>query len=440
MGAAAAGSERHPERWLVGTTEYAGLTAYTGGIGTHFSALLPAVVRRGVRVDLVVFSDSAPLPCPRLNGVHLVEFHRTDGLSPVAALRRRARVVRDVFRRDRYDRIFLPEWSALGAALPRAAPLLTNLATGMRLANEIAGLRLRDLPADRRIPVAVQSSLESRQIRRSKGLVPISTAMLRRAREAFGTRLPPAVVVRNCVDIDRVRAGALSPLPSMWPMVGDDPVVLFLGRSELRKGVIDAVTAFGTLHEHIPSARLVLAGAGGDARFEPTRRELLELLPASARPRVTWLGHLPSDEVFAAVRAASVTICPSRWEGFGNVALEVKSIGTPLVVTSGSGFDDFCVNGVDCEMVPPADPASLAVAIRRLLDEPDWARSLVASASRRIHEFTPDAVAESLLAAADDLLGPVIERDSSAAISPDRADALPGGSIPPDRPGGGERL
>lgn len=51
------GLGRHGERWLVATTEYAGLTAYTGGIGRHYAALLPALVRHGIEVDLAVFSD-----------------------------------------------------------------------------------------------------------------------------------------------------------------------------------------------------------------------------------------------------------------------------------------------------------------------------------------------------------------------------------------------
>ena len=69
-------------------------------------------------------------------------------------------------------------------------------------------------------------------------------------------------------------------------------------------------------------------------------------------------------------------ICPSRWEGFGNVALEVKAIGTPLIVTSGSGFDDFCTDGVDCLMVPPADSSKLAAALQRLIESPRLGRAL----------------------------------------------------------------
>ncbi|MET0862392.1 MAG: glycosyltransferase family 4 protein, partial [Microbacterium sp.] len=355
----ASADRRVRQRWLVATTEYAGLTAYTGGIGRHYAALLPALVRHGVDVDLVVFSDAAPQADHELHGVRLIACERTDRMSRIGAQIRRAGIVRAAYHRGEYDRVFLPEWGALGATLPRSAPLLTNLATSMRLANEVSGLRLRDLPGTSRFAVALQSRLETRQIRRSAGLISISTAMLRRTEATLGT-IPPAVVVRNCIDVEQVRSASMAAsLPSGWPE-GEDPIVLFLGRAERRKGVIEAVAAFGDLHARAPRARLVLAGAGGDRRFEPTRSSLLATLPASAQRRVTWLGHVPGDEVYRAIRAADVALCPSRWEGFGNVALEVKAIGTPLIVTSGSGFDDFCTDGVDCLMAPPADVVHLA--------------------------------------------------------------------------------
>ena len=393
---------QHRERWLVATTEYADLTAYTGGIGRHYAALLPALVRQGVDVDLIVFSDAAPQRNAELHGVRLVAFHRTDRLSRIRSLFACARLVRAAFERDPYDRVFLPEWSALGADLPPRAPLLTNLATSMRLANEISGLRLRDLPRGLRLPAAAQMWREDRQIRHSAGLIAISTAMRARVTERLADA-PPAVVVRNCIDVEHVRSASLTaPLPDGWPD-GGDPVILFLGRSERRKGVLEAVAAFGRLGH--PRARLVLAGAGGDVRFEPTRAELRAMLPPAAQERVIWLGHVPGGELYRAIRAAHVAMCPSRWEGFGNVALEVKAIGTPLIVTSGSGFDDFCVDGEDCLMVPPADASALASAVRILLASPDLGRALADRASADIGDFAPDPVAADLIVAADRLLG-----------------------------------
>ncbi|WP_405373006.1 MULTISPECIES: glycosyltransferase family 4 protein [unclassified Microbacterium] len=393
------------ERWLVATTEFAGLTAYTGGIGRHYAALVPALARLGVEIDLLVFSDGPTVAGARPDGIRRLDVVRTERMPRLVALAARALHTRRMLRR-RYDRVFAPEWMGLGSALPADAPLLTNLATGIALAHEVAGLRPRDLPLAGRIVARAQAVLEARQIRRSRGIIAISRAMQERTHEMTGG-LGATRIVRNCIDVAGVRAAARgAPAPAGWPG-GQGPVVLFLGRAERRKGVEDAVAAFGLLCEHGPSVRLVMAGAGGDARFEPTRSALLTMVRPEDRTRVTWLGHVADDSLYAAIAAADVVMCPSRWEGFGLVALEAMAIGTPLVVTTGSGFDDFCADGVDALMVPPGDAAALADALERTLGNPGAAQERAQRASRTVERFAPGPVAIDLRAAADDLLGPV---------------------------------
>ena len=394
---------RPPQRWLVAVTEYAGLTEYSGGIGSHYAALLPALVASGSIVDLVVFAEGPLAPHADLRGVRLLRHVRPGRLPRALSLPLRALLVRRIAGRSSYDRIFLAEWGGLGAALPRRAPLVTNLATSMRLANEVSGLAPSALPRATRLAVAVQNRLEDRQIRRSAGVVPISRAMLRWSAARFAD-LPPARIVRNCIAVEQVAAAASArSLPAGWP-TDDAPVVLFLGRLERRKGVADAVRAFARVAERHPAARLVLAGASGDSRFEPTRAQLLGLLPETVRDRVVWLGHVADASLYRGIREATVAICPSPWEGFGNVALEIKAAGTPLVCTTGSGFDDFCIDGVDSLMVPPADPPALADAIGRLLDDPGLAAALAQAASERVRDFAPGPVAADLVSAVDELL------------------------------------
>ncbi|MDD7928851.1 glycosyltransferase family 4 protein [Microbacterium thalli] len=391
------------------TTEYDGLTAYTGGIGRHYAALLPALVRQGIAVDLAVLAEDELVAADVTGGVRLVDRATMPTRHRPQAIGARARRLRRTYRRRGYDVVFAPEWAGLGAALPPGAPLLTNLATSARLADDVSGLSLRDLPVDTRVSRMVQMKAERRQLQRSAGVVAISAAMLERT-AALYPGLPPARIVRNCIDVEAVAAAALvAAPPAAWPDDGA-PVVLFLGRSERRKGVEDAVAAFVRVHAELPEARLVFAGASGDARFEPTRDALRELLPPTARDRVTWLGHVGGDELYGAIDRADVAICPSRWEGFGNVALEVKAIGTPLVVTSGSGFDDFCTDGQDCQSVPAADPERLAAAITVALRHPSWAHTLAERARAQMADFAPDPVARDLIDAAGELLVPAPAR------------------------------
>ncbi|RKR74819.1 glycosyltransferase family 4 protein [Frondihabitans australicus] len=382
-------------RWLVGVTEYAGLTAYTGGIGRHYASLLPGLVRAGIDVDLIVFSRGDLVRREPPGGVRLVAHRRLPlapaWIEPVV----RALDFRAIAGLRRYDRILLPEWGGIGAALPRSAPLVTNLATGMRLSDVISGVRAAELPWSRRVVASVQRWCEEAQIRHSRGVLPISTAMDEATRRLVRD-VPPGVVVRNCVEVESVRRGAATAsVPEGWP-AGDGPVVLFLGRLERRKGVIDAAEAFSRVAACLPETRFVFAGAPGDSRFEPTVADLDALLGRAA-PHTRILGHVPGDELYAAIAHATVVVCPSRWEGFGQVALEAKALGRPLVVTTGSGYDDFCTDDVDSLMVRPADSRALARAIETLVQDPGRAARLGAAAQAGVDRFTADAVAPDVV-------------------------------------------
>lgn len=378
--------------WLIGLTEYAGVTRYTGGIGTHYSALLSALGQQGHDIRLVLFTDEAVEIEQLPPTVHLVGTH---------ALHRVPRWIRPlvhaaIFRRSwssvRPDVVYVPEWTGVASLLPRRAVIVTNLATGLRLGDWIASREKRDLPLQVRLTRWLQDRLETRQIRRSRGLVPISRAVLEWNVDHIG-RLPPSVIVGNCVDTNSL-ASPSSVLPAGWPLVDRDaPVILFAGRLEVRKGVDIVMIAFSHLLASYPEACLVLCGESGDSRFEPTRQDLLDRVPQESRGQVVFLGHLDRESLSAAMAAATLVACPSLWEGFGNVALEVKAVGVPLVVTSGSGFDDFCTDGIDCLVVPPGDPGALSHSFSRLIESADLRRRLVRNARESVDEYIPGRIA-----------------------------------------------
>lgn len=385
-----------PDRptWLVGLTEYAGVTSYTGGIGTHYAVLLSALARQGFVIHVVLFTDEPVDRVQLPQNVHIVGIHGLRRVPRSAQSLARAAIFRRHWSLGRYDAVFVPEWAGLAAFLPRRAPLITNLATGLRLGDWIASRTNRDLPLRMRVSRRVQDALETRQIRRSRGLVPISRAVLEWNETHLG-RLPPSLIVGNCVDIEAIASlRHTAELPAVWPSVpADSPVILFVGRLEVRKGVATTMAAFSELLAAHPDARLVLCGASGDSRFEPTRQQLLDHVPQACRDHVTFLGHVDSEPLLAAMRAATLVACPSLWEGFGNVALEVKAAGVPLIVTSGSGYDDFCTDESDCLMVPPGDSVALARAFARLIDSPGLRQRLVRGGEVSVENFTPDRIA-----------------------------------------------
>ncbi len=385
-----------PMTWLVGLTEFAGVTGYTGGIGTHYAALLAALAQQEHSIRVVLFTDE-PIETTQLpKNIDLVGTHGLRFIPPFLRPLVRAAIFRRYWSSNQPDVVFVPEWAGVAALIPRRAAVITNLATGLRLGDWIAARKNRDLPARMRLSRWVQDRMETRQIRRSRGLVSISRAVLAWNEEHVG-RLPPSIIVGNCVDVRAITSRPSTPeLPAGWPSVDDvSPVVLFVGRLEVKKGVAVAMAAFTELLAAHPNARLVLCGASGDSAFEPTRQDLLGGVAEAFRHQVTFLGHLASAPLVEAMRAATLVACPSLWEGFGNVALEVKAVGAPLVVTSGSGYDDFCTDDLDCLMVPPGDAVALSRAFARLIDSADLRQRIADAGRKSVENFTPDRIAHA---------------------------------------------
>lgn len=376
------------------------MTTYTGGIGTHYASLLPAIVRLGIEVELVLFAEpteSAKAGAEVLGSVDGVTLVARYGLSrlpePVRLIVRALILRRHV--RAGYTHVIAPEWGGIAALLPKTTRLVTNLATGIGLGDWIASRNWLAYPRKRRAARLLQDRLESRQIIRSSGLIAISRSVLDWNRTHLAS-LPEAIIVPNCVEVDVIRA-AVADVPRGTP--DDAPVILFVGRLERRKGILPTMSAFASILESWPTARLQLAGSTGDSRFEPASNELLDLVPPAHRSQVEFLGHLPSRDVYRRAALATVAVCPSLWEGFGNVALEMKAVGVPLIVTGGSGFDDFCSDGVDCLMAKPGDADSLAEALREILRSPQLAERLAHAGADSVTRYSPDVVAAEFVAA-----------------------------------------
>jgi glycosyltransferase involved in cell wall biosynthesis len=106
-------------------------------------------------------------------------------------------------------------------------------------------------------------------------------------------------------------------------------------------------------------------------------------------------GYLPEPDIVRVVAGAAALVLPSWYEGFGLPALEALACGTPVVAADLPALRE--VLGDQAELVPPGDPAALAGALARVLDDPGEP----ARAARRARAagFTWDNCAQATLSA-----------------------------------------
>ena len=148
-------------------------------------------------------------------------------------------------------------------------------------------------------------------------------------------------------------------------------LLLALGRLHRNKGFDVLIRALPRL----PGAHAVIAGEG------PEHDELLEL---ARREEVTDRLHLLGwrQDGGALLAAADVLVCPSRHEPLGNVVIEAWSAGRPVVAAAAEGPGEL-ITDADGVLVPIEDPAALADAIHRVLQDPTGAAARTQAGRRR---------------------------------------------------------
>lgn len=179
---------------------------------------------------------------------------------------------------------------------------------------------------------------------------------------------------------------------------GARPVVLFVGRLRAYKGLPFLLRAMTRL-----DARLVIVGDG------PEEGRLRELARAEGVAHaVTFVGHLPDEDLPAAYQAADVFALPSHLpsEAFGLVLVEAMASGLPVVCTDlGTGTTEVVRSGETGLVVPPADPAALAEALQTLLSDRALHHRLgQAGRARAEAEYSAPVYVRRTLEAYEDLL------------------------------------
>jgi phosphatidylinositol alpha-mannosyltransferase len=196
-----------------------------------------------------------------------------------------------------------------------------------------------------------------------------------------------AVLIPNGVSVRRFEKA--DPLPG-WP--GEGGALGFLGRiDEPRKGLSVLLEAFRLLAPERPGLRLLVAGPG-DAE------EALEQLPQALRARVVLLGQVSDEDKVRVYHSVDVFCAPNTGgESFGIVLAEAMAAGAPTVASDLDAFRRVLRGGRAGELFENGNPADLAAAAGRMLDDPDRRALLAAAASVAVRDYDWQVVARDVL-------------------------------------------
>jgi glycosyltransferase involved in cell wall biosynthesis len=180
------------------------------------------------------------------------------------------------------------------------------------------------------------------------------------------TRLVPG----SGIDLNRFRPA---------PVRKDPPVFLLVGRLLRDKGILEYVQAARLLRDELPGARFQLLGPMDEGNRTAIRKPELEAWVRDGL--IEYLGA--TDDVRPFIAAASAVVLPSYREGLPRSLVEAAAMARPLIATDVPGCREVVEDGVNGFLCSPANPASLAGAMRKFAELPDESRNAMGEASRR---------------------------------------------------------
>jgi D-inositol-3-phosphate glycosyltransferase len=169
--------------------------------------------------------------------------------------------------------------------------------------------------------------------------------------------------------------------------LGEEPVLLFVGRIQPLKGPDVAIRSVAALGRSDVTLLIVggASGVAGDDEVERIRDLVDEL---GLRRQVRFVPPQQHHILSTYYRAADVVLVPSRSESFGLVALEAAACGTPVVASAVGGLLTLVDHGDSGFLVTDRDPHEFARFTARLLDEPALAARVSERAALRARRYT----------------------------------------------------
>ena len=162
-----------------------------------------------------------------------------------------------------------------------------------------------------------------------------------------------------------------------FALARDVPVIGAIGRLVWQKGFEYFLRSIPALIRNIPKARFILVGEG------PLKLELERLaISLGLRDRLVFTGH--RSDIRDMMAAMDVVVIPSVLEGFPMVTLEAMAMEKPIVTTAIDGIMEQIANGKEGLLIEPKSHPAISQAVKRLVDDPAYARSLGVNARAKV--------------------------------------------------------
>lgn len=242
-----------------------------------------------------------------------------------------------------------------------------------------------DIFAPRDFVVSLVKLFES-----AAAVVTVSDFAVKQLQERFPESAAKIHRVYNGVDVSRFPPADFN---------GAVPVIVSIGRLIEKKGFGDLIEACALLRA---TGRAFECRIIGEGPLEEALRA--QIAAAGLESSVQLTGPRTQAQIATELAGATAFVLPCRRQSDGGmdnlptVIMEAMAAGLPVISTPLAGVPEMVEDAISGELVPEHDPAALAAAIGRLIDDPVRAHQLGTSGRRIAREkFSIEESAKQLL-------------------------------------------
>lgn len=228
-----------------------------------------------------------------------------------------------------------------------------------------------------------------RNVAKFSDTIIVPSEYLKRVVVAWGVNEEKIMVIHNSFDANLETVNRNS---SHHKIELSKKVILSAGRLVPWKGFETLIVLMPEILEKVPDASLVIAGDG------PDYERLLNLIKEKGlEDHINLTGQLSHDVLLSYIRASTVFVLNTSYEGLSHQLLEVMACGVPVITTNVGGNPEVITNGKDGVLVSYNNKDELLSHIVRLLTHSSNREKLIKAGFDRVLDFTTPKMLSKLV-------------------------------------------
>jgi hypothetical protein len=276
-----------------------------------------------------------------------------------------------------------PLWNLDGlvTAVSQNIPVVVRVVTAMK---QIAAIHGRQDDE-----TSIIAELEGEFLRMASAIISNSRGTVRTLREVY--EIDPDRVLHHVAPYGIVPVRD-EEVPEHEARPTDEPIVLFVGRLEGRKGILELFGAIPEVLQEAPKIRFQIVGSdnsvedGFRGKHGMDYPSYFKKKYSGCAGRVEFLGFAGENHLQKLYRDSDVFVAPSHYESFGLIYLEAMNYARPVIGCRSGGPEDIIVDGKTGFLIPPRDVSALANAIIRLVKSPEMRSEMGRAGRQRLTE------------------------------------------------------